>query len=44
VLKVGFGNGNGKSTNAAVGAILQDQNIAAGYFTTKSNSGSLNMQ
>jgi hypothetical protein len=44
VLKVGFGNGNGKSTNAASGAILQDQNIGAGYFTTKSNAGSLNLQ
>ncbi|HEX3716697.1 MAG TPA: immunoglobulin domain-containing protein [Verrucomicrobiae bacterium] len=44
LLKVTFGNGSGKSTTAGAGVILQDQNSGAGFFTTKTNAGALNLQ
>ena len=43
LLTLSFGNGNGRATTAAQGAVLQDQSIGAGFFTTKTNSGAINL-
>ncbi|MGA2557855.1 MAG: hypothetical protein ABSG04_16415, partial [Verrucomicrobiota bacterium] len=40
-LKLAFGNGNGASTIQGMGAVLQDQNIAGGFFLTATNAGSI---
>ena len=43
-LKLSFGNGNGAATVQGFGAVLQDQNIAGGYFLTTTNAGAINLQ
>ncbi len=43
-LTFGNGNGNGKAVTAARGAILQNQSTGAGFFTTKTNAGSISLQ
>jgi hypothetical protein len=40
-LTITFGNGNGKSTTAGFGAVLQDAAIAAGFFLDKTNAGTV---
>ncbi len=40
-LKLNFGNGNGVATIQGLGAVLQDQNIAGGFFLTATNAGSI---
>jgi hypothetical protein len=40
-LKIHFGNGNGASTTEGLGAFLQDQNTANGFFLTPTNAGAL---
>jgi glycerol kinase len=43
-LKVTFGNGNGAATTQGLGAVLQDQNTAGGFFLTATNAGALLLQ
>jgi len=43
-LTITFGNGNGKATTKATGAILQDTTNAAGFFLGKTNAGSFLLQ
>jgi hypothetical protein len=43
-LKLSFGIGNGAATNQGFGAVLQDQNIAGGYFLTTTNAGAIILQ
>jgi hypothetical protein len=43
LLKITFGNGNGRSTNIATGVILQNQGLGGGYFITATNAGSFNL-
>jgi hypothetical protein len=43
-LKLNFGIGNGAATNQGFGAVLQDQNIAGGYFLTTTNAGAIILQ
>jgi hypothetical protein len=40
-LKLSFGNGNGATTLQGIGAVLQDQKIAGGYFLTTTNAGAI---
>jgi uncharacterized repeat protein (TIGR03803 family) len=44
LLQLSFGNGHGKATTAAQGAILQNQSSGAGFFTTQTNAGSITLQ
>jgi hypothetical protein len=44
LLQLSFGNGAGKATTAAQGAILQNQAGGAGFFTTKTNAGSISLR
>jgi hypothetical protein len=44
LLQLTFGNGAGKATTAAQGAILQNQAGGAGFFTTKTNAGAMSLQ
>jgi ATP:corrinoid adenosyltransferase len=41
LLTVKFGNGAGKATTAATGAVRQNLNEAAGFFLGKTNAGSI---
>jgi hypothetical protein len=40
-LTLNFGNGNGTNTTQGLGAVLQDQNTAGGFFLTATNAGAL---
>jgi hypothetical protein len=40
LVKITFGTGNGRATDTAYGAILQNTYAGAGYFVTKTNAGS----
>jgi ATP:corrinoid adenosyltransferase len=42
-LKITFGNGNGKKTTDAIGAILQDHGLGGGYFVTSTNAGAISL-
>jgi len=42
-LTVTFGNGDHQRTTTGYGAVLQNQNSAAGYFTTATNTGSIRL-
>ena len=44
LLNVTFGNGKGRATDDASGAILQDTTNAGGFFLTLTNAGSINLQ
>jgi hypothetical protein len=44
LLKIYFGNGNGVSTTEGLGAFLQDQDTAGGFFLTPTNAGALILQ
>jgi hypothetical protein len=41
LLQITFGNGNGRATTRGYGAVLQNTTNAAGYFATKTNTGSI---
>jgi hypothetical protein len=44
LLTISFGNGVGKGTNGATGAVLQNATNAAGFFLGKTNAGSFFLQ
>ncbi|MGP8200111.1 MAG: beta strand repeat-containing protein [Limisphaerales bacterium] len=41
LLQISFGNGDGRATTRGYGAMLQNTTNAAGYFATKTNTGSI---
>ena len=43
-IKVTFGNGSGAATSQGLGAVLQNQNMAGGFFITGTNAGALILQ
>jgi uncharacterized repeat protein (TIGR03803 family) len=43
LLNIRFGNGNGTNTTAGAGAVLQNQNAGGGFFTTRTNAGSVQL-
>ncbi|MGD0815039.1 MAG: choice-of-anchor tandem repeat GloVer-containing protein [Verrucomicrobiota bacterium] len=44
LLTVVFGDGKGRATDSALGALLQDATNAGGFFLTPTNAGSMNLQ
>jgi hypothetical protein len=44
LLKVFFGAGTGPAVTEGLGAVLQDQNMAGGFFLTATNAGALILQ
>jgi hypothetical protein len=44
LLTITFGNGAGKATTTGTGAVLQNTNVAAGFFLGKTNAGSILLQ
>ena len=44
LLQITFGNGNGRQTTRGFGVMLQDSTNGAGYFTTKTNAGTILLQ
>jgi hypothetical protein len=43
LLSVTFGNGSGRSTTTAAGAILQNQTNGGGFFLGITNAGSVSL-
>ncbi|HUD45816.1 MAG TPA: fibronectin type III domain-containing protein [Candidatus Baltobacteraceae bacterium] len=44
LVQIAFGNGDGKATQRAYGAVLQDSQIAGGYFMTQTNGGAFELR
>jgi uncharacterized repeat protein (TIGR03803 family) len=44
LLKITFGNGNGKKTTSGTGVILQNNATGGGYFITSTNAGAFTLQ
>ena len=44
LMSITFGNGAGRATTAAKGALLQNRNSAAGFFLGKTNAGLIFLQ